>query len=301
MSKAVRMIMGGMLVILLVLGTALLLAQPADSPAYLSASTDGVQVIAHQGGNHLWPDNTVYAFERAEALGVDMLEMDLHMSADGEIVVIHDDTVDRTTDGSGAIRDLTLAEIKALDAGYRWQSPSEDVRASYSEAYPYRGTGITVPTFTEVLERFPDMPLTVEIKQADPPVGQVVCDLLADYDRLDDVLVASFSAAAMRDFRAACPDALTSASQDEMIAFYVLYRLYLGPAYSPPFAAVQVPVERFNLTLVSPRLVDAVHRRGAAVQVWTINDRAEMERLVTMGVDGLITDRPDLLLDVLGR
>lgn len=301
MSKAFRIIAGGMLAILLALGAARLLAQPIDSPAYLSASEGGVQVIAHQGGNHLWPDNTLYAFERTEELGVDMLEMDLHMTADGEIVVIHDDTVDRTTDGSGAVRDLALAEIKALDAGYYWQSPSEDIRASYAEDYPYRGAGITVPAFIEVLERFPGIPLTVEIKQDDPPIGQAVCDLLTDYDRLDDVLVASFSSAAMRDFRAVCPDALTSASQDEMIGFYVLYRLFLGPVYSPSFEAVQVPVDRFNLTLVSPRFVDAVHRRGAAVQVWTINDRDEMERLVEMGVDGLITDRPDLLLEVLGR
>ena len=151
-------------------------------------------VMAHRGGQGLWPPNTLHAYERACELGVDVLEMDIHMTADGSIVVRHDPTVDATSNGQGAIADLTLEEIKSLDAGYRWT-------ADGGTSYPFRGRGITIPTLVEVLEAFPDIRLNIDIKPEQPEILPVFARLLADYNRLDTVLVASFHDRQIRSFR----------------------------------------------------------------------------------------------------
>ena len=117
-------------------------------------------VMAHRGGQGLWPPNTLFAFERAVEMGADILEMDIHASADGVLIVHHDDTVDRTTNGSGAIRDHTLTELKELDAGYHWS-------ADGGETYPFRGKGMRIPTLEEVLEAFPKTRLNIDIKPDD--------------------------------------------------------------------------------------------------------------------------------------
>ena len=162
-----------------------LLARPAGEYPFFAQFEQRPLVMAHQGGNGLWPDNTLYAFERAAAMGVDVLEMDLHSTADGVLVVMHDDTVDRTTDGSGPIQSLTLEEIKALDAGYRWS-------ADEGQTFPFRGQGITVPTLEEVFAAFPDVALNIEIKQAEPSLVEPFCQLIRAYGMGERVLVASF-------------------------------------------------------------------------------------------------------------
>lgn len=298
---AARIAALALLIAVLAISLALILARPAETRAFARPDDPDVLVIAHQGGNHLWPDDTLFAFQNAVNLGADVLEMDTHMSADGVLVVIHDETVDRTTDGTGLIKEMTLAEIQALDAGYRWQSPSEDIRAQYSEDYPYRAQGIYISTLEEIFERFPETRMNIEIKQSEPPIGETLCGMIRAYGREDDVLIASFSHEAMLDFRAQCPEIATSSTQDEMIVFYVTYRLFLGQSYSPAFQAVQVPRERFGLTIMTPRFVRAAHGRGVEVHTWTINERESMQELIDMGVDGIITDRPDRLLDLLGR
>jgi glycerophosphoryl diester phosphodiesterase len=249
--------------------------------------------MAHQGGNGLWPDNTLFAFERAAAMGVDVLEMDLHSTADGALVVMHDDTVDRTTNGSGAIQSLTLEEIKALDAGYHWS-------ADEGQTFPYRGQGITVPTLVEVFAAFPDVALNIEIKQAEPPLVEPFCQLIRQYGMSERVLVASFHQETVEDFRQACPEVATSTGEGEVIALFALSKLLLEATYEPAAQAVQVPERRSGLHVLTPRFVDAAHGRGLEVHAWTINETPDMERLVALGVDGIITDYPDRLMEVLG-
>ena len=125
-------------------------------------------VIAHQGGEWLRPSNTLVAFDHAVELGVDVLEMDIHQTQDGVIVLMHDATVDRTTDGSGAIKEMSFAEIRELDAGYYW---TDDDGATY----PYRGQGIQVPTLEELFQRYPDMRMNIEIKQETPSMVRPFC------------------------------------------------------------------------------------------------------------------------------
>jgi glycerophosphoryl diester phosphodiesterase len=249
-------------------------------------------VIAHQGGNQLRPGDTMAAFEHAVELGVDALELDVHATADGVLVVIHDDTVDRTTNGTGAVSELTLEEIKALDAGYNWPLHEE------SDEYPFRGTGVTIPTLEEVLVAFPDMPMAIEIKQADPPIVEPFGNLLKEYDRAGNTIVASFHPEVMQEFREQFPEFATAGVEPEIRRFFVLNKLFLGRSYRPPMNAFQVP-ERFgNLKVITPRFVRVAQSRGLAVHVWTINHPDDMERILDTGVDGIMTDRPDLLLDV---
>lgn len=252
-------------------------------------------VFAHQGGDFLWPSNTIYAFERARQLGVDVLELDLHAAADGTLVVIHDDTVDRTTNGSGAVNSLTVEELQELDAGYRW-SPQRS-----GESFPYRGMGITVPTLEEVFDAFPHTRLNLEIKQREPAIGGTLCDSIRRHGREDTVLVGSFHDSELADFRARCPEVATSAGPGEVRFAYVLSRAFLGRLYNPSAHALQVPEYQGSLRVVTPGLVSTARRKGVQVHVWTPNEVDEMERLLELGVDGIITDRPDRLLRILDR
>jgi glycerophosphoryl diester phosphodiesterase len=279
------------LILLGIMITAVLAEKVTPHPYFKEVE---VLVMAHRGGRDLWPENTLYAFEGAVALGVDVLEMDLHSTKDGVIVVMHDKTVDRTTDGEGPIQDFTWDELRLLDAGYHW---SEDD----GQTFPYRGQGITIPTLEQVLSSFPDMRLNIEIKQSEPSIVDAVCELILDYQMQDMVLVASFNTDTIQEFRQACSEVASTAGEGEVRLLYVLSLLYLGRLYSPPAEAVQVPEYRGNIHVLTPRFVSAAHNRGMQVHVWTVNQADDMERFIEMDVDGIITDRPDLLFDVLDR
>ncbi len=272
-----------------------LLARPAsDCPACLPGQPRPL-VIAHQGGDGVWPGDTMAAFERAAALGVDMLEMDLHVTSDGHLVLMHDETVDRTTDGTGRIEDMTLAQFKSLDAGYDWT-------ADNGQTYPYRGQGITGATVEELFQAFPEMPMNIEIKLVEnQPVARLFCDMIRQYSMQDKILVASFHQTAMDEFRATCPEVSTSTTQDEVINFFARQFLGLGGTYSPIGKAVQVPEYQGSLKVLSPRFIAAAHDRGLDVHVWTVNEAADMQRMIDLGVDGIITDNPDRLLESLNR
>ena len=271
------------------------LARPAaDCPACLRGQPRPL-VIAHQGGEELWPSNTMYAFERAVALGVDMLEMDLHITADGALVLIHDETVDRTTDGTGVVEQMTLAEVKALDAGHYWTDDG-------GQTFPFRGQGITIATLEEVFQAFPDMPMNIEIKRVDNlPVAGPFCQMIRQYNMQDKVLVASFHEDLMGEFRSVCPEVATSATQNEVINLFIRHFAGLAASYSPPAQAVQVPEYRSGIHILTLRFIQDAHSRGMDVHVWTVNEAGDMQRMVDLGVDGIITDRPDILLELLGR
>jgi glycerophosphoryl diester phosphodiesterase len=255
--------------------------------------TDKVWVIAHQGGEGLWPSNTMYAFERAVKMGADMLDLDVNMTRDGVLVVVHDDSVDRTTDGKGKIRDLTLEQIQKLDAGWYW--PQESLE---TDPHPFRGQGIRIPTLEEVFKAFPQMPMTIEIKQDEPSIAKPFCEMLHQYDMTDKVIIPSFIEHAMLDFRAACPEVMTAMTESE-----VRNLIFLGDLVgrAPQARALQVPTTAGPISVVTPGFVSFATARGLVVQPWTINDETEMLALIQMGVHGINTDRPDLLMKALGR
>jgi glycerophosphoryl diester phosphodiesterase len=271
-----------------------LLASRAPDHPYFTAGPPPPLVIAHQGGDGLWPSNTRYAFERAAAMGVDVLELDIHATADGVLVAMHDETVDRTTNGTGAIKALNWADIRALDAGYHW-SPDG------GQSYPYRGRDITVPSLEEVFQAFPDYALNIEIKQAEPSIAAPFCDLIHEYDMAGRVLVPSFSQAALDEFQQTCPELATAGSEQDVRALFFLSKALSAGLISPDYQAVQVPEQSGGLTVLTPGFIRAAHGRNVQVHAWTINEAADMVRLLELGVDGIITDYPDRLLALLGR
>ncbi|MVN86662.1 glycerophosphodiester phosphodiesterase [Deinococcus sp. HMF7620] len=250
--------------------------------------------IAHQGGEGLWPSNTMLAYRNAAALGVDMLEMDMHATRDGGLVLSHDGTLDRLTNTQGRIADLTLAEVLTADAGYT-------LSLDGGTTYPFRAQGVQVAQLSEVLATFPNTPLIIEIKQAQPSVAAPFCKTLREAGAASRVVVASFSDAALNEFRAACPEVLTSMTERELRPLVLLSKVGLAGLAPAAGRVAQVPVRSGGIEVVTPAFVRAMHARGVAVQVWTINDPAEMRRLVALGVDGIITDRPDLLKEVLAE
>jgi glycerophosphoryl diester phosphodiesterase len=295
MKKWQKRLVWLLVLILTALGIGAFLAAKAPSHTFFSMGTKSeVLVIAHQGGEGLRPSNTMASFQNAADLGVDILEMDIHSTRDGVLVVIHDDTIDRTTDGSGRVNDFTFSELQQFDAGYYWTSDD-------GQTYPYRGQGITIPALEQVLAAFPEFRMNIEIKQTEPDISGTLCELLRTYERSERTLVASFHAEPMIGFRAACPESPTSLHPDEIRAFYVYQLLYLPWLYEPDGFALQVPEERDGIFILSSRFVRSAQGRNLDVHAWTINDPAEMVHFIDLGVDGIITDYPDLLLEILAQ
>ncbi|MGE5251821.1 MAG: glycerophosphodiester phosphodiesterase [Bacteroidota bacterium] len=287
-------------IVLLVLLATLLLIRLASKPAPARAYYEGVKrplVIAHQGGGDLWPGDTMYAFEHAVALGADVLEMDAHITQDGQIVLMHDERVDRTTDGTGLIEDLTLDQLLKLDAAY-------DFSPDNGQTFPFRGQGIRVPTLDELFKKFPQMRYIVEIKLTRNPIDKPLCELIRRRGMQDRVLVASFHDEAMAAFRESCPEVATSASRKEVASFVLLGKAFLSGLLSPRFNALQVPYEpseSYNIPVLTERFVREAHAKNLSVEPWTVNDPDLMKLYIGWGVDGIITDRPDLMLKILQR
>jgi glycerophosphoryl diester phosphodiesterase len=239
--------------------------------------------IAHRGGGDLRPEETLPAFENALAVGAEVLEFDVHASSDGVIVAMHDGTVDRTTDGTGAVKAMTFDELRALDAGYRF-TPDD------GQTFPYRGTGIVIPTIEEILDAFPDSYYLIEIKQTDPPIVDAVLAALEERGALERVVLASADLDTIVAVRAAMPEVFTSLSTPEMLDLYVNVG---SPDYTPPAQFVHSPWD-----LTSAELVTFAHELGMKVHPWTVNEENRMVDLIGRGVDGIMTDDPALLESV---
>lgn len=238
--------------------------------------------MAHRGSMLLWPENTMTAFQEAVDLDYRYLETDLQMSRDGVLVTFHDDTLDRTTDGTGPVSDHNLERLRELDAGYRFRINGD---------YPYRSRGVRIPTLEELVTTYPDQVLSLDLKS--DGMEQALVDTIRRLDLWDRVIVGSFSDARLRRFRSLTdrPVAM-SAGPRETLRFVTAARLRLP--FRPEADSFQVPVKQC-ITIVSARTVRLARTIGVPLIVWTINEVDQMQQLLDLGVDGLITDRPDLL------
>jgi len=267
-----------------------------------------VIAYAHQGGAWEAPSSTLHAIERALQVGATAIELDVHATKDRRLVVCHDETVDRTTNGTGKICDLTLEELRALDNSY-WWAPGADVSPGLgADAYPVRGRApadhdFGVATLAEVLERFEGVVVNLDIKQTAPdvePYEALLAAELRSHGRTDDVIIASFSDVAMAAFRAVAPEFATSLATIETAEFYRAAKMGAElPATTG--VALQIPASFGGLTILDEALIEQAHGAGVAVHVWTINDAPEMRRLVALGVDGIVSDTPSILAGVLSE
>jgi glycerophosphoryl diester phosphodiesterase len=270
-----------------------MLLQPSPQERLPHFAANRPANIAHAGAQGHAPANTVEAFELALDLGADTLELDAQLTADGQVVVHHDGTVDRQTDGRGAIAAMTLAQIRGLDAGYAFEE---------SGAFPYRGEGIRIPTLDQVFKAFPDVFLIIELKtDGGPGIVDAVADRVAEHGRADNVLVASLDVDYLRAFRERMPEVATSMAEDEVRAFHSRHRIGLHRWWQRPGAFFQVPEFHDGLQVVTPRFVRAAGRVGVDVHVWTVNDPDDMVRLLDAGVHGILTDYPDRLAEVIAE
>jgi glycerophosphoryl diester phosphodiesterase len=244
--------------------------------------------IAHRGGSKLNPENTLAAFAHAAALGVDAIECDVRLSKDGAVVVIHDETVDRTTDRTGCVADFTARELATFDAGHHFGAET---------GFPRRGLGIGVPQLCEALAQCAALPFVVEIKGNRVSDVARVLQVVRDAGAEDRVMVGGFDQGVLRAVRRMAPNLITSASSFEVRAALRRAMLFLGPKPSG-YQAFQVPHVFRGRRVLRRSFVRAARRAGLPVHVWVVDDPDEMRTLLDWGVSGLISDRPDLAVAV---
>lgn len=252
------------------------------------------RVLAHRGDSACFPENTLPAFESARDLGVDVIETDVHITRDKKVIIWHDDTLERETDGTGTVEEHSMSELLAFDAGCRF-SPDG------GKSFPFRGKGITMLPFEEALIKLPDMRFNVDLKTDDTALADTFLEIVRRQGAQDRVLCASFHTANLVHIRAAAPEICTSMASREVKRLLLMQKLHLPIRKDQiPGAALQVPVSQGIIRVVTPAFIRRFHELGIYIQVWTINDAVEMRRLLSMGVDGVFTDDPRLLLEVLG-
>ncbi len=237
------------------------------------------------------PENTMESFRAAIEDGAGGIETDAHMTRDGHVVLIHDDTVDRTTDGTGAVREVSLDELQTLDAGWQFLDDS---------GVSGEGRGMRVPTLPEVYREFPGVSINIDIKESLLGLEEAVLREILLAGAEDRTLIASFRHRVVERFRRISDAGIpTAASRWEIGVFMVLHTLRLTGLLRPSYVALQVPVEHRGIRIVAPRFIEAAHRLGVRVDVWTIDDPRQMRWLLDLGVDAIMTNRPAVLAKVL--
>ena len=245
-------------------------------------------VLAHRGGSGLRPENTLEAFDHGLRLGADGLELDVHQSRDGIVVVHHDARLDRTTDLTGDLAARTADELARADAGYGFRD---------GDAFPFRNQGIGVPRLDTVLTRYPDRRIVIEMKVNRPALARAVIDVVRRADAVDRVCLGSFGWRVLREARAIEPALATSAAREEVR--WALYRSWCRwPVSRVSYRGYQIPEWAGRTRVVTPRFVEDAHAAGHGVQVWTVDAADAARRLLGWGVDALITDRPDIVVPI---
>jgi glycerophosphoryl diester phosphodiesterase len=255
-------------------------------------------LLAHQGGEHLAPTNTMAAFAVADSIGVDFLDIDIHMSKDGHLVGIHDSTVDRTTNGHGRVDAYTLAELQTLDAGYHFQ----DLQGDYS----YRGKGVSIPALEEVFSTYgTKYHLHFEIKDAYPKGGpsqieEKLWTLIQKYAMEKRVIVAAFQQKIIDRFQELSGEqVVVGAGTTEVAQFVVAHKLRIPGLYHQRSDVLEIPLHSYGINLKDRSLIERAHQLDMQVYYWTIDDQSTMQELIELGADGIFTNRPDLLKEVI--
>lgn len=260
-----------------------------DNENFFTGGRHNVDVIAHRGGNDERPGETLLAFEHAREIGVDVLEMDLRVTRDQQLVLMHNPTVSATTKGWLPVRCYTLAQIQEFNAGYDWRD--ENCELKYRDS---NDPDLHVPTFEEVLKRFNDMRMNVEIKGWHPfsaeTIAQKFCRLIEDYEMKRRILVASFHEGVLRVIRDTLKGVAISASTGEVARFVASSKWGSGN-YKPNAQAIET-----TSCTIDEKLVQTAHKHGLKLHGFTVDKTCEMDRLIELGVDGIITNLPQKLL-----
>ncbi|EKU93580.1 Glycerophosphoryl diester phosphodiesterase [Alloiococcus otitis] len=254
-------------------------------------------VIAHRAGAGLAPEGSQEAFDQSIDLGVNFFELDVHLTKDGQLLVIHDPVVDRVTNGSGRVNDMTLAQVQDLDAGYHFQDEAGH--------FPYRGQGVSLLSLDQVFARYPDQLFVIEFKASNrkdlhQQGLEELWRLIQAYQMQDQVTVGSFDQALLDDFaRISDGQVALGAGISAVASFVVKSQFGLTGLTKSSASSFQLPLARYGFDLTRKSLRKMAHKRGLHFYYWTVNDEREMKRLIDLGVDGIMTDYPDRLLALL--
>lgn len=249
------------------------------------------RVIAHRGDSRNYPENTLPAFESAVRMGIDVVETDIHLTKDGVLVIWHDPTLERNTDGRGRIEDHTLEELRRFDAGYTFTQDG-------GKTFPFRGKGVRICTLAEALEHCPGQRFNIDLKTKCPEIVDEFIKVIREHDAVDRVVGASFHLSNLKRLRRLAPDFLTSVTTAEVVPLLFRQKTHTLPKAFKRKIIFQIPMAAGPVKVVTPAFVKAMHQRGAVVMVWTINDEETMRKLFEMGVDSVMTDDPALVIKV---
>ena len=247
------------------------------------------RVVAHRGDSANWPENTLEAFISGVRMGIDVIETDVHLSKDGHVVIWHDPTLERNTDGSGTLESHTLAELRQYDAGYTFTKDG-------GRTFPFRGRGIRICTLDEALEACPGQRFNIDLKSQEEDIVERYLGVINDCDAADRVCTASFHLGNLKKLRRIAPHMLTSVSTLEVIPLLLRQKTHLLPRAFGRRIIFQVPVSQWGIKIITEKFVRDMHSRDAVVMVWTINDSETMKKLFSIGVDTVMTDDPRLLI-----
>ena len=248
------------------------------------------RVMAHRGASAGYPENTLPAFRAAVETRADYIELDVHCTRDAEVVVVHDAELSRVASDDRSVSEMTMAELETVDAAFNF-SPD-------GNGWPFRGRGIRVPTLTEVLKTWPALRFVVEFKPRDPAIADATLEVVRRTGMERRVLFASEHLPPIARVRALAPQLPTNLAAVEIAAFMQALASEAQPN-AVAGDALQIPPEHQGLKLATAQVVAAAHRNGLEVHIWTINDQAQMEEMLSLGVDGIITDNPSRLLALL--
>lgn len=249
------------------------------------------RVVAHRGDSANYPENTLPAFLSAVKMGIDVIETDVHLSKDGVLVIWHDPTLERNTDGTGTIESHTYDELRRFDAGYTFTKDG-------GKTYPYRGKGIKLCTLDEALKACPNERFNIDLKSSNVAIVDEYIRVIRENGAEGRVNCASFHLKNLKLVRKKAPDLLTSITTLEVIPLLIRQKTHTLPGRFKRKIIFQIPKEQWGIKVVTPSFVDDMHRRGAVVMVWTINDEKTMRELFSMGVDSVMTDDPALVIKV---
>jgi glycerophosphoryl diester phosphodiesterase len=251
------------------------------------------EVIAHRGGSFEAPENTMAAFSNGASISPDVIfELDVHFTKDQQIVVIHDDTVDRTTNGHGFVKDFTLEELQKLDAGYNFDYDEEGNRTGN---FSWRGKGVKIPLLSDLFDKFPNQRMLVETKPSSSELARALFLLIKKYDRLDKTVFTSEHGDIIRYQRSFGEPILTAAPRDEVLRSVMLASIGLEALDKMPADMYCIPEKQDGIQVFSQTLLEEANKRNKKVFIWTIDNTSDMKRLIDENVNGIITDRPKAL------
>ena len=264
-----------------------------EVPPFLNQKAK-IENIAHRGGMGLGPENTIINFKKAIEVGTNILEMDIHSTSDNVLVLLHDHKVDRTTNGNGYVWDYNYKKLKHLNAGYYWTNDD-------SITFPFRKLKIKIPALEEIFTIFNNFRLNIEIKQNESNIPHILCNMIYKYEMQNNVLIGSFIDEILNNFREECPNIATSSGINETKLFYGLNYFHIDYFYSPSLDIFQIPEYFKNTHVINENFIKGAQNKNIPIYIWTVNEEDDMNRLIKLDIDGIITDYPNKLSEILKR